>query len=293
MTVPRVLEKALETDRLASSYLFYGRAPERFRDPIVDFLKGILCREEPGLGFCDGCPDCVQSEHLNHPDVTATGAPGFEGEVGPDDRIGVDTVRNSIVDRSTLTPARSDYKLFWLHDMTRFTPEASNTLLKVLEEPPGNTVFLLTSRSRWDCLPTIRSRCQWIRVPGDEPDHETLEDHCKYHWEEFDVETLEKWLQLLNGQMKSREFNWSRESARRFLEFLLLVLDEQYRDRFRETEDPLLSQCPEDRLSYALIPDILQRLEELERGGHANLVVNSLLETIFFPGADDEWIDAI
>lgn len=293
MSVPDTLKNALESDRLATSYLFYGRPPEQFRKPIVDFLKGILCGNEPGLDFCDDCADCLQTEHLNHPDVTATGAPGHEGDVDPDDRIGVDTVRDAIIDKASLTPARSEYKLFWLHDLTRFTTEASNTLLKVLEEPPGNALFLLTSRSRWDCLPTIRSRCQWIRVPREEPSLETLTDRCEFHWEDPDVETAEEWLQLLNGERKSREFNWSRDSARQFLEFLLFVLDEKYRGRTGERDDDLMAQCPEDRLSYALIPDILQRLEELERGGNATLVVNSLLERIFFPGAQDEWVDAM
>lgn len=294
MSVPPILKKALESDRMASSYLFYGRRPEAFRDPIVTFMKGILCSQKDGLSFCGTCPDCRQTASLNHPDVTATGAPGHEGDLGPGDRIGVDTVRDEILERASLTPARSEYKLFWLHDLTRFTTEASNTLLKVLEEPPGNAIFLLTSRSRWDCLPTIRSRCQWIRVPREEPDLRDLKSRCEFHWDgDVDVETLEEWLQLLNGQKKSREFNWSRDSARQFLEFLLFVLDEKYRARAKTTDDELMAECPGDRLSYGLIPDILQRLEELDRGGNATLVVNSLLESIFFPGAQDEWVDAM
>lgn len=293
MSVPAVLKKALESDRLATAYLFYGRSPDQFREPILDFLKGILCENESGLDYCDSCSDCLQTDHLNHPDVTATGAPGHEGDVDPDDRIGVDTVRDTIIDKASLTPARSEYKLFWLHDLTRFTTEASNTLLKVLEEPPGNALFLLTSRSRWDCLPTIRSRCQWIRVPREEPSLDTLRDRCDFHWDDVDAETLEEWLQLLNGNKKSREFNWSRDSARHFLEFLLFALDQKYRKTDGELDDELMVQCPGDRLSYGLIPDILQRLEELERGGNATLVVNSLLEQIFFPGAQDEWVNVM
>ncbi|MFB6226778.1 MAG: hypothetical protein ABEH89_00445 [bacterium] len=292
MTVPQVLRQAVESDRLASSYLFYGRSPEEFAGPVKAFLKGMTCTDADGLDYCDNCPNCRQTEKLNHPDVTATGAPGHDGDVDPEDRLGVETVREEIINRASLTPARSAYKLFWLHDLSRFTTEAANTLLKVLEEPPGDAVFLLTTRSRWDCLPTIRSRCQWIRVPREEPSINSLRDRCEYHWESVDDDELDNWLRLLNGELKSHTFQWNRNSSRQFLEFLLFALDEKYRASGNRT-DSLMADCPDERLSYSLIPDILQRLEELERGGNPTLVVNSLLEMIFFPGAQDEWVNAM
>lgn len=289
-TIPDTLRRAVEADRLASAYLWYGRPPGEFRDAVVAFLKALVCTESPEeLTSCGTCRDCVQAENLTHPDVNAPGAPGSSGDVDPDGRFGVDTVRDRIIEPASLTSARGPRTIFWLHDMDRFTTEASNTLLKVLEEPPGETVFLLTSRSRWDCLPTIRSRCQWIRVPPKLDEAETFLESCRNRLDSNpDEDRLREWFELLAGESRSDRFNWSRENTRTFLGFLLMVINDLHgRNRLEESGWPDLGE----RLSYRLIPDILQRLNELERGGNPSLVVNSLLEEIFYPEENPEWVN--
>jgi hypothetical protein len=288
-SVPDTLRNAIGGDRLASSYLFYGRSPEEFESVLQTVMAGLVCREQPDpLQSCGACRDCRQIRALTHPDVTAPGAPGSSDDLDPDDRLGVGTVRERILEPASLTPARSPVKLFWLHDLNRFTPEASNTLLKVLEEPPGEAVFFLTSRSRWDCLPTIRSRCQWIRVA---PKTESYEDFFKKCESEIDgnpdQDQLEDWLDLLRGESRSHHFNWSRSSTRDFLEFLLFLINDRYSPG--TTDAPGADEL-EHRLSYRLIPDILQRLDELERGANPSLTVNSLLEELFYPEEQDEWV---
>lgn len=287
--IPTSLREAIKQDRLASAYLFYGRDPEGYTDTIVKLLKNMNCSVVPDrLSACGSCRDCIQSESLNHPDISSPGAPGHSGDLDPSNRIGVNSIREEIIEPAALTPARSDYKLFWIHDMTRLTAEASNTLLKVLEEPPGEALFLLTTQSRWDCLPTIRSRCQWIRIPRKPKTYESFFERTKAKFSGTfnDSELLDRWNDLLNGDALSQDFNWSRESARQFLEYVLLLINDHYTtDQFETSSD----DDPRERLSYRLIPDILHRLDELERGGNPPLVVNSLLEEIFYPEGQDEW----
>lgn len=278
---------------MANAYLLYGRPPVEFADPIRNLLKALVCEENhSSTKGCGNCAQCKQADQLTHPDIVAPGTPRSTDDLEPDDRVGVQTVRDRILEASSLTPARCRYKIFWLHDLSRFTVEASNSLLKVLEEPPGEAIFLLTSRSRWDCLPTIRSRCQWIRLPRNVKSFDSFVEKCKARLSDDikDEDLIENWCELLRGESRSHKFNWSRSSTKSFLEFILLAINELYTESTKDASD---ESFPEERLSYRLIPDILDRLDELERGGNPSLIVNSLLEEIFYPEETQEWANVI
>lgn len=240
----------------------------------------MACPNRSGTEACGTCRDCRQLTEGTHPDLVVL--PSLEAENGEADpgRIGVDDVRERLLEPASLTPARSPYKLFWLRDVRRLTPEASNTLLKVLEEPSGEALFVLTARSRWDCLPTVRSRCQWIRFAPAVRRTEDPRERARALRPErpFDEEQVEAWNALLEGRRRSREMNWNRDRARDFLVYLLTLV---HRKHTRGSTG--LSETADGRLSYRLVPALLSRLGELERGGGPVVVVNSLLETIFYP----------
>jgi DNA polymerase-3 subunit delta' len=63
----------------------------------------------------------------------------------------------------SLKPYESKTRVVIVSDAHSMNPEASNALLKVLEEPPDQTVLILTTDQRFDILPTVLSRCQQIR----------------------------------------------------------------------------------------------------------------------------------
>lgn len=71
---------------------------------------------------------------------------------------------NEIVSEAYIKPVNLPYKIFIIHNIDKSTDEAQNKLLKVLEEPPQNVYFLLSAKSFERVLPTIRSRCERIRV---------------------------------------------------------------------------------------------------------------------------------
>lgn len=293
MTVPPLLDRARRQGRVAHAYLFYGRDPSRYRSAVRGFFKSLVCRSGQAEEFCGECGMCRGVERFSHPDLVVFDGTDREPGGGDTDTVGVETVREEIVEPASLTPSQAGYKLFWLNDINRFTTEATNTLLKVLEEPPGEAVFVLTSRSRREVPPTVRSRCHWVRWPAEIEEDESLPASTRRIWsdEEIDQERLDQWLNLLRGERRSVEFHWTRDRARRFLGWVLLLIHRKYvrpEDLALDDSDPLYG-----RLSYRLIPPILERFEELDRYGNPVTVVNSLLEELYYPGETTEWQNVI
>lgn len=284
MSIPDSLQQAIDNDRLAHAYLFYGRRPAESNDVILPFFKQLACLKQKS-GYCDSCRDCLQIDQLHHPDFTAINPPADcrpDEAAVPSGRIGVDRVREEIITPSSLTSTRAPYTLFWLNDMSQFTKQATNALLKVLEEPPGDTVFALTARSLGDCLPTIRSRCQWVRFAPEQIEWETELDACNALWpdESWSEDEQKQWRDLLEGTIPSRSINWTRSGARGFLTWILMRIHGRYTNKNKSVN----SEQNMD-IGYRLIPEILDRLWELEHGGSPIFVVNSLLEEIHYPEA--------
>jgi DNA polymerase-3 subunit delta' len=83
--------------------------------------------------------------------------------------IGIDQVREAthFLQQTALYGAA---KLLLVRDADQMTLAAANSLLKTLEEPPGNALVLLSSAEAWRLPPTVRSRCQLLRLPRSEKD---------------------------------------------------------------------------------------------------------------------------
>jgi len=279
MKLPRLLTEALDKQRLAHAYLFYGRATPKYQPLVVEFFRRLLCSHQN----CKECRDCRQVENLNHPDLVALD--------GNSTKIGVNTVREKIIKPAGLTPARAGRRVFWLNDINRFTPQAANTLLKILEEPPAGTIFVLTARSRWDCLPTIRSRCQWVRFPvsrleDDRPVKEVIS--TVWDQENYSDEDINRWKKLLGGKANASQINWTRSRARGFITFLIEVIRRCYTDG--EIDFEINDKFD---LTWNLIPGLTGRIDELERGTQPLLIINSIIEKLYYPEAEKEWLNVI
>jgi len=103
---------------------------------------------------CGQCQSCKKIESGNHPDII------WITPSGP--MIKVDQVR-ALCSKLILKPYEAQKRFAILSDAQKLNPEAGNTLLKTLEEPPEHTFFILTALQASDILPTIVSRCQQIR----------------------------------------------------------------------------------------------------------------------------------
>lgn len=128
-----------------------------------DLAAALLCRvPDASARPCRECRGCRALEHGNHPDVhrlAPTGA-GLVIPIGGRDERGVrDLVRDL-----ALHPVEGGPRVAIINAADRMTEDAQSAFLKTLEEPPANTVLILTASDEERLLPTIRSRCVRIRL---------------------------------------------------------------------------------------------------------------------------------
>ncbi len=136
----------------ANSYLFVGVAGTGKATVARLFAKALLC---PSSGdHEEDCSSCRRVESGNHPDLVMAEP---EGKTS----VGVDQAR-TLIQQATLRPYEGDRKVFVMEEAESMTEQASNALLKTLEEPTPTTVFILALESE-DLLPaTVASRCRSV-----------------------------------------------------------------------------------------------------------------------------------
>lgn len=130
------------------------------------WAQALLCEAPRRDGACGACPACHWFETGGHPDflhVTLEEKTTKEGETRLATAIEVDQAR-AAVDFVQLSTYRAGYRVVLVDPADSLNVAAANALLKVLEEPPLNTMFVLVSDHPRRLLPTIRSRCTRIEV---------------------------------------------------------------------------------------------------------------------------------
>jgi DNA polymerase-3 subunit delta' len=131
------------------------------------WAQALLC-ETPLVdgAACGQCPACHWFDTGGHPDfrlVTLQEKTGKEGETRMATAIEVDQAREA-VDFVRLSTYRAGFRVVLVNPADSLNLAAANALLKVLEEPPLNTVFVLVSDQPRRLLPTIRSRCTRLDI---------------------------------------------------------------------------------------------------------------------------------
>jgi len=188
------LRSAFESRRLAHAYLFHGPEGVGKETAALEFAAALNC-ETGGLEGCGTCASCRMAAKLGHPDihlvfpmprdakaeeraevVAEHARAGYrEGDFGRKSAIiSVEVILDAVVAKANQRPYTGPWKAFIVADADAMTPEAANTLLKTLEEPPDATVLILTT-ARPNTLPvTVLSRCQ--RIQFRRLSHETVEE---------------------------------------------------------------------------------------------------------------------
>ena len=151
----RMLRTALGRRRLAHAYLFEGPDSVGKRLTALTFAKAVNC-EELSDDSCDRCVSCLKTDGGNHPDVT-TIEPVKAGRV-----IKVE-ILTELIERAALKPYEGKYRVAVIVDAERMNASAANKFLKTLEEPPGNSIFVLVSHNPDQLPATITSRCQRVK----------------------------------------------------------------------------------------------------------------------------------
>lgn len=136
-------------DAMTHAWLIVGPPGSGRSTLALAFAASLVCSN----GGCGECIDCRNVAAGIHPDVEHVVPEGIIYKV--------EAARN-LIERASLLPTRSPWHVIVVEDVDRFRIEAASTLLKSLEEPPAQTVWLLCAPTVDDVAPTIRSRCRLV-----------------------------------------------------------------------------------------------------------------------------------
>jgi DNA polymerase-3 subunit delta' len=149
---------------LHHAIILHGPAAATLREVAVGVAKALNCLNGAGV---DDCASCQRIDRRTHPDVHFV-------EVGGERKmISVEQIRD-IVAGAGMRPYEGRTKVFIIDPAEALSPSGSNSLLKTLEEPARDTVFILLTRAPDLLLPTIRSRSQAIYIGGEVENDDAL-----------------------------------------------------------------------------------------------------------------------
>lgn len=150
--IRELLARHAREGRQTHAYLFVGPDAVGKRVVARAFAQILLCESMTATGgACGRCASCRQPAAA-HPDLVV-----LRGETDGD-RIGIEAVRG-FTDRLALRPFGRTRNVAIIEDAHRLTLEAANALLKLVEEPRGETMVILTTANPTALPSTLRSRC--------------------------------------------------------------------------------------------------------------------------------------
>jgi DNA polymerase-3 subunit delta' len=199
--VKKRLIRSVKEKRVSHAQLFHGPEGSGSLALALAYAQYLSCEDKLENDSCGQCPSCIKYEKLVHPDqhfvfpVATTKTMTKKDPVSDDfikdwrglvidkpyitpnqwfEHIGIENKQgiinkwesNEIIRKFGLKTFESDYKIMiiWMPEKMNLT--AANKLLKLIEEPPESSVFLLVSENTEQIIPTILSRTQMIKIRG-------------------------------------------------------------------------------------------------------------------------------
>lgn len=147
------LSNEIQTENIAHSYLFCGPRAVGKTTLARVFSKAVNC-ENRKKGQADPCSKCDICEEIT------MGRSLDIIEIDAASHTGVDNVRENIITSARLAPSKCKFKVFIIDEVHMLSISAFNALLKILEEPPENVIFILCTTEVHKIPSTIISRCQ-------------------------------------------------------------------------------------------------------------------------------------
>lgn len=156
--VTQTLRNALEFNRLHHAYLFSGARGVGKTTTARLLAKALNCHktDKPNLTPCRSddpaaCASCVEISESRSMDVL---------EFDAASNTQVDKIREMVLENIQIAPARDRFKIFIIDEVHMLSNSSFNALLKTLEEPPSNVVFIMATTELHKVPDTILSRCQ-------------------------------------------------------------------------------------------------------------------------------------
>ena len=146
------LKQALLTNRIAPAYLFCGPRGTGKTSSARILAKSLNCQKynEPNPQPCNACELCKSISEGIALDII---------EIDAASNTGVENIRE-IIEKARFAPAQARWKVYVIDECHMLSTAASNALLKTIEEPPANVIFILATTNPERVIKTIQSRCQ-------------------------------------------------------------------------------------------------------------------------------------
>ncbi len=148
--IKKTLTSAIELGKIAHAFLFTGPRGTGKTSTARILAKSLNCKNGPTIHPCGECESCLDITNSIPIDVI---------EIDAASNRKVEDTQN-ILEKIQYVPVHGRYKIYIIDEVHMLTNHAFNALLKTLEEPPENVIFILATTEVHKVLDTIKSRCQ-------------------------------------------------------------------------------------------------------------------------------------
>jgi len=344
------LIETVKNKRISHAQLFLGPEGSGSLPLAIAYAQYIFCSNKQENDSCGTCPSCLKVQHFSHPDLhfsypihlqksTRTsddvflewkkqletsiyfGLKDWYATLGNDNKqgtIGTDESQK-IVKKISLKSFEGGYKILimWMPEL--MNNQAANKLLKIIEEPPKNTLFILVSENHENIISTILSRTQLVKIPRlkeqelaqflIQSKEITPEDAETYaHLSEgnvslaytlmqdkeqasFNLDNFIKWMRLCYTRNIGETIDWveaiagaGREAQKNFLVFSLGMFRQSIIGHYADTDLVILTKAQRqflDKFSPFINHKNIVALTELLNEGHYHLERNANPKILF------------
>lgn len=190
--IVKTLVSAIKSHKLKHGYLFVGEKGVGKKTLAQSFIQGIICtdfREDA----CGVCRNCQSFQRGNYDEIYSIFDDGSS--------VKINELRE-IKDKINYVLENDCFRIIFIENIDRLTLEASNSILKILEEPSNNTIFIFTAIRESAILDTIKSRMEIYRLKN--LSHTTLDiilEEMGYEQRKFlEVGSIDKAVILLESK---------------------------------------------------------------------------------------------
>ncbi len=148
--IKTALTNAIKLNKITHAYLFTGPRGTGKTSVARILAKSLNCKNGPTITPCEECASCIDIKNSTLIDVI---------EIDAASNRKVEDTQN-ILEKIQYVPVNGKYKIYIIDEVHMLTNHAFNSLLKTLEEPPENVIFILATTEPHKVLETITSRCQ-------------------------------------------------------------------------------------------------------------------------------------